>query len=903
MVEIPTSRYVDRVSANSGRSLVRLPQVDPGQATQGLGRALQGLGQDVAQIAIRNSAEMEQKRSYDVQVNAERFRQQEEQAFLEAGNNASGSGIGFTRNFLEGHQKRANEWVEQNLNGVDEKTDAALRKSLLSLGSTLFTKASVFEDKAKTAYYDANTNESLDGIRRQIRANSAPFDNLREQGARIIASADMPQMWKEARAREWAADAAESKWQFAYEKDPQGAVDALRDSGVATDARGLLREFEGFRETPYWDVNALRAGYGSDTVTRADGSVERVAKGTRVSRADAERDLARRAAEFEKAAAVTVGEERWAGLPPNARAALTSVAYNYGSLPDSVVKAIDTGDTEEIASAVEGLKGHNGGVNSKRRQREADIIRGGAMPASGGEYDDIPYDRQQQLVAAGEREIQANGVRESTAAKEDLGLRINVAPEAVSAADILADERLDSGQKDELITKLRGRMKESEDTNNAFARYKSGDTFNGFDSDDRKSVDLIYKSATNGLDDNQKQAVSEELTRSTTTAPSGVVAGLRGDLASTDAKTVAGALQRSQRLMTASDRAFAGHGGGDEIARDTAAFNHLVNDMGFSPERAAQSIIDGREKSNNPVDKKALGDFMKKLGPGDLTSAFDASWLPFNAPGMGPASQGAAIMADYRDLAERFYVESRDPEQAKAKALHEMKRLYGVSDYAGESRIMRYPPEAYYPPVGGAHDYIAKQALDDVRAATGEEIKPDDFWMVAAPGTGRQVQSGQPPRYQIFYMHDLGDGVNEIRTLSQEWGADIGKARSDLKSEIEKAQLSGEGSAGGLQGRYREAVDKDGSTVVVDTYTKEIMQQDGGEFVGTGRRYGRGVMVSPEGTIIPRQSEARDAERKAAQDAANSAQAEDDARREAIDPFATEDATRAEFLRRQRGGR
>ena len=49
-------------------------------------------------------------------------------------------------------------------------------------------------------------------------------------------------------------------------------------------AAELLRQKEGLRSKPYWDVNALRAGYGSDTVTRPDGSVQRVTKDTVVTR-------------------------------------------------------------------------------------------------------------------------------------------------------------------------------------------------------------------------------------------------------------------------------------------------------------------------------------------------------------------------------------------------------------------------------------------------------------------------------------------------------------------------------------------------------------------------------------------------------------------------------------------
>lgn len=160
-------------------------------------------------------------------------------------------------------------------------------------------------------------------------------------------------------------------------------------SGGAGDAAEILRREEGFREKPYWDVNAWRVGYGSDTITRADGSVVKVTKDMRVSREDAERDLQRRlSSEFGPRAAGQVGADTWNKLPRNVRAALGSVAYNYGSLPGSVVNAARGGDVEAIAGAVESLSANKG-----RRQREAAIIRTGVAPggdatftASGGSF-------------------------------------------------------------------------------------------------------------------------------------------------------------------------------------------------------------------------------------------------------------------------------------------------------------------------------------------------------------------------------------------------------------------------------------------------------------------------------------------------------------------------------------
>lgn len=144
-------------------------------------------------------------------------------------------------------------------------------------------------------------------------------------------------------------------------------------------AADLLKKEEGFRETPYWDVNAFRTGYGSDTVTTAEGKVQKVTQGMKITRADADRDLVRRLGEFEKTAAGQVGAENWNKLPAATRAVLLSVTYNYGSLPKSVVSSVRQGG--DVAGAVGSLS-----ANKSRRAREASIIRsgGGASPTGGG---------------------------------------------------------------------------------------------------------------------------------------------------------------------------------------------------------------------------------------------------------------------------------------------------------------------------------------------------------------------------------------------------------------------------------------------------------------------------------------------------------------------------------------
>ena len=86
-------------------------------------------------------------------------------------------------------------------------------------------------------------------------------------------------------------------------------------------------------------------------------------------------------------AAAAVGKG-WDKLNANTQAALTSVTYNYGSLPQTVALAARTGDTAQIAAAIQRLEAHNGGVNAGRRRNEAQVAqtqpRREAPPAAPG---------------------------------------------------------------------------------------------------------------------------------------------------------------------------------------------------------------------------------------------------------------------------------------------------------------------------------------------------------------------------------------------------------------------------------------------------------------------------------------------------------------------------------------
>ena len=182
----------------------------------------------------------------------------------------------------------------------------------------------------------------------------------------------------------------------------------------------MLRKHEGFSEGTYWDVNAHRLGYGTDTITDANGKVRRVQQGDKVSRADAERDLARRANDFRNGARNLIGAAAFDRLPAGAQAALTSVAYNYGSLNklQTVVNAARSGDLQQLSKAIAARGVDNEGINAKRRREEAAAVLGGSgTPAnqsmlSDGLNDGLMNDNLQPQYAPEDNSAQADAAEE-----------------------------------------------------------------------------------------------------------------------------------------------------------------------------------------------------------------------------------------------------------------------------------------------------------------------------------------------------------------------------------------------------------------------------------------------------------------------------------------------------------
>lgn len=177
-------------------------------------------------------------------------------------------------------------------------------------------------------------------------------------------------------------------------------------------AANLIRDRENFSPSSYFDVNHERVGFGSDTVTDIDGTFREVVKGMTTTLEAANRDLYRRIGEFQNGIVQKIGADRFNSFSAQEQGALTSIAYNYGSLPDRITDAVKNGSKEEIATAIQGLGGDNGGINRKRRNIEAAAFSNDDQDAQNKKFDKDREDEQKkeaatkQRIADGQTEIE-----------------------------------------------------------------------------------------------------------------------------------------------------------------------------------------------------------------------------------------------------------------------------------------------------------------------------------------------------------------------------------------------------------------------------------------------------------------------------------------------------------------
>lgn len=245
---------------------------------------------------------------------------------------------------------------------------------------------------------------------------------------------------------------------------------------------------------------------------------------------------------------------------------------------------------------------------------------------------------------------------------------------------------------------------------------------------------------------------------------------IRNGLNSQDFNDVRDAAQVASNALSNNPRAFDETEGGSDIEKAGVKFRHLVFDLGLDPDAAAKRMLlesseeYKRKNRVNETEVKKFSDDLKKNAVADLQkAAFPGSHFFFNNT-VGAPNARDAIAEDYAELATMHYQENGNIKEAKAYAVAQLNKLYGVSNGV----LMKYPPERVYPPVDGKHDYIYRQAAEAVKEVRGIDLKPSDIALVPVDKarTGSAWKAMRETPYDIAYK-DPKTGMTELLFRSE----------------------------------------------------------------------------------------------------------------------------------------
>jgi hypothetical protein len=449
MVTIPTARDVAYADPRSGRIANAGPTPMVGAAMMDAGQAVVQASYSLLDLAEREKIAVANDRSNAVSTSLTRFLADEEQRFLKAREDSSESGIGFTRQFMEGHQQRANDFAKANFEGLTKDAQTGYLNNILSRGNSLYEKADEYERNAKGAYYDRTTNRNLDSYRTQIKNNAADFVQLKRAGLEAINSTDMPEPWKAARRQQWEADAAESKWRWTFQQDPAAAVSQMRAPVGGRVGRAYQRLIaKGW--APHQAAGIVgnlqaESGVSLNTQARNAGDGSDGSDSIGIAQWNGKR------AQALKAFAASQGTD-WHDFDTQIDFIDHELRTSERAAGENLARSTNAEDAAAAFTGYERPAGWSasnarGAHNWTGRRDNALRIAGENPQAEDADLDKIPYDRRDQLASWGETEHSQQVTRQRATTKQRYNDLIATEPDTVRESVILADATLESSDK------------------------------------------------------------------------------------------------------------------------------------------------------------------------------------------------------------------------------------------------------------------------------------------------------------------------------------------------------------------------------------------------------------------------------------------------------------------------
>lgn len=780
MVKVPHQIIGNTRPTQQGMDPLRV-QVDPDAFGAGIARGLGDLGQGL-QLAARQQAQRTEKLDrFQSMSNFSDFEIMVNGRLAELKKTADPTGKGFIETANKMYDTAADEFIAKM---VPEDMKMEARYWTSNTRQRIIGDSMNFQFEAGNAYFRAGVDKqyqnALKSLDPKLGGDPAQLPAQKETLKAFIDATDLSEIEKAELFRTTSVGLEGVVYKQAIKVEQQTGGGGIK---------GLIRGEEGFRATPYWDVNAWRIGYGSDTITRADGSHVKVQPGMSITREDAERDLEYRLTEREgKVAQDQLGPQAWGALSGNARAALASVAYNYGSLPNSVVQAAKTGNPEAIANAVEGL-----GANPQRRKREAALIRAGGETAPEIDVDssplfaNLPYEDRVALRKDAESEFNAEQNAQAEAYKLQVNSQINDLLNKIN--DGVA------GQTEINAARAEGWLSDYNDINRAQELYEKRNeevllAQRGFDlaaglrtadptsDEDRKSLNAVVGKAglakIDGMDTEYLTAGIIPFVTNAGDIPTDVAGMLMGMIRSNNQEKALFAFDALAMLQDADDRAFKNRIP-DDVEADVNFYR--MRRTALPADELFTAVNGGRtpaERQGRTLLYQEAQDILKAKEKGvstlstmvqEVTSGFDG-WTS-SAQQLSVPAFAKQLSFDYESAFTDAYVKYGDLDMAKKAASDYINNQWGVSVAGGV--LMRNPPEkAGYPQVMGSYDWIDRQARELLALPEGWRYE-----LISDDRTASEIQQakrgGPAPSYQVVVIDP--DGVPRLKSFSTEIGA------------------------------------------------------------------------------------------------------------------------------------
>jgi hypothetical protein len=330
---------------------------------------------------------------------------------------------------------------------------------------------------------------------------------------------------------------------------------------------------------------------------------------------------------------------------------------------------------------------------------------------------------------------------------------------------------------------------------------------------DKKDIDTVYKATLGDTPVASPEGVQTAVRLAKTgIIPKSAADTVKAGVQSNDPSTLATALETANALKTAAGGSLSSISGAKKL--DAALSDFQFYGQFMDGEQAAQRMIENREKKPKNVTDEAK-DAAKKLDIGDVVSRFDQAF--FSSPQVGDNRAGDAatpllsgpqeneMMSEYTRLFKDAYMDTADFDLSQNRALDEMDRIYGVNEISGNGRIMKFPPQKVYPPVGGNHEWMNDQLVDEVNAAMfGDEVTRPNSWLadglslggaypnwvnrdqislVSDATTASEVKAGRPASYLVYAVRD-----GELTQMPQRFEFNPGPAKAKARTDFEEAR-------------------------------------------------------------------------------------------------------------------